>query len=161
MTNFYDGQSAIMGFYVEGVANDGSLGPDETIHPKFDGTHSASSYNFTLKKLYYLMYKISTSFKDIVIEHFKDVYNVELKFNPNYKSNDKLERELFEKMLKLPNAYFPSEFRQTSYEFKLENKKFYILERPINSIELNGMFTTIESGDGFSRSWRMPFMQKR
>jgi hypothetical protein len=122
--NFHGSPSAIMGFYLEGVADDGSLGPDETIHPKYNGMHSASSYNYTLKNLYYLLYKISDSFKYIIIKHFKDVYGVELKPRADYKSNDKLEMELFEKMRNLPNAYFPNEFGQVTYEFKLESGKF-------------------------------------
>ena len=34
------------GQFIQSVAEDGSLGPDEELHPKYQNTHSASSYNF-------------------------------------------------------------------------------------------------------------------
>lgn len=75
------GSSTVMGYYLQSVANDGSIGPDEDIHPKYQNTHSASSYNFNLKKLYYLIYKISYALQEVIIQHFKQIYTIDLGFN--------------------------------------------------------------------------------
>lgn len=104
--NFHINKSAIMGYYIQAVADDGSLGPDEDLHPKHQGTHSASSYNFNLKKLYYSTYLILNILKEIIITHFKDVYNINLVYNEKYKIDGKLWNELFERINKLPQQIF-------------------------------------------------------
>ncbi len=147
-----------MGFYVTGIDNNGSVGPDEAIHPKFNGMYSACSYNFLLKEIYYVLYKTSFSFRDVLIKHFMDVYNMDLKFNSDCSTEDKRERELFYRMRNLPDKYFPNEFGKLTHEFKLENDKFYLLEKPAEAIDLKGyrIFCGL-SPDGFARKFTLPY----
>ena len=155
---FHTKDSAIMGFYVTGIDNNGSIGPDEMIHPKINGEYSASSYNFLLKEIYYVIYKISFSFRNVLIKHFVDVYNMDLKFNSNCNKEDKKERELFYRMRKLPDTYFPNEFGKLTHEFKLENNKFYLLEKPAETIDLKGyQIICMFAPDGISRKFTLPY----
>jgi hypothetical protein len=155
---FHDTNSAIIGFYVTGVADNGSIGPDEAIHPKIDGAYSASSYNFILKKLYYTLYKISYSFRDVIIKHFNEVYTIDLQFSSDYNPGDKRERELFYRMRNLPNSYFPDEVGKLTYEFKLEDDKFYLIEKLAESNDLSGYrIQCCMVPDGFARKFTLPY----
>ena len=75
----------------------------------------------------------------------------------NYKSEDKLWKELAERMFKLPNLYFPNEIGKTTYEFKIEINRLIIKERSAEYAGQEGYWTILFQGDGFSISWRMPF----
>jgi len=155
--DFYIKNSSIMGFYVEGVDNEGSIGPDENIHPRFHGQNTGYSYNFILNLLYYILYKISDVLKETVITHFKVVYKIDLLFNSEYsKSNDKYWRELYERMNRLPKAYFPNEFRKGIYRFKDEGNKLIFVNTLAEPTNLNNWeWDTYGSGDGFTRSYRI------
>ncbi|MBU4284277.1 MAG: hypothetical protein KJ968_04150 [Nanoarchaeota archaeon] len=159
---FHLNKSAIMGYYVQAVADDGSLGPDEDLHPKHQGTHSASSYNFNLRKLYYCIYKISNILKKVILIHFKEVYSIDLDFNANYKTDDKLWNELFERINKLPKTYFPNEFGKDICDIQKNDDKLIFTIKPTEHTNLFGsQITFLESGDGFTRSYRMPFFNPK
>jgi len=155
--NFYNNRLSIMGFYMEGVDSEGGVGPDEEIHPRFHGQNTGISYNFLLKRLYYLLYKISDILKEVVINHFKEVYNLDLAFNNEYdKSSDKYWKKLYEMMNRLPNAYFPNEFRKEVYRFKEENNRLIFTKTLSDYTNLNGWeWDTYGWGDGFTRIYRI------
>jgi hypothetical protein len=155
---FYKDEISVMGYYLQSVASDGSIGPDEEIHPKHQNTHSASSYNFNLRKLYYLVYKISLVLQEVIITHFEQVYETNLDFNQNYKSDDKLWKELHERVTGLPYIFFPNEFNQNIPEVKINDNNLTFKIKKAKSTNLDDYrIRLIESGDGFSRSFRMPF----
>jgi hypothetical protein len=156
--NFNRGKSAIMGFFVQG-AEDGIPGPDRDIHPKYHGSYTGSSYNFTLRELYYILYKICFVLNKILSKHFRDVYNLELNFNEGYKTANKDWEELYERMNKLPNAYFPNESGKRIFQFRISNNKLIFAKRPAESVDLNGFMThMLTSGDGFTRTFRIPYL---
>jgi hypothetical protein len=155
---FHDKKSSIFGFYVTGVNETGSIGPDEAIHPKFEGVYTANSYNFILRQLYYVIYRISYSFKDIILKHFRETYFIDLKFNSDYNSEDKRERELFYRMHNLPDIYFPNEVGKITYEFKLENDQLDLMEKRAESIDLHGYRIICRfAPDGFARTFTLPY----
>jgi len=160
---FYEGKSATMGFYLQSVASDGSIGPDENLHPKFQDTHSASSYNYTLKKIYPLLYLVSDTLKDALIFHFKEVYGLDLNFEEKYKSEGDRFEVLFEKMRSLSNKYFPNEINKSVLNVSTKdiNKKRY-LNFEEESVKYTFPFGSrvdfLGSSDGFTRSFRMPFL---
>lgn len=155
--NFYKNKSSIMGFYIEAVDNEGGLGPDEVIHPRYHGQNTGNSYNFILRDLYYLLYKISDVLKEVMINHFKSVYNLNLQYNDEYdKSSDKYWKELYERMNKLPNAYFPNEFKKETYKFKEKGNKLIFFKTLAETTNLNGWeWDTYGWGDGFTRNYRI------
>lgn len=93
--NFNHNKTAIIGFFIQG-SEDGIPGPDKDLHPKYNGTYTGTSYNFILRSLYYNLYKICYVLEKVVIQHFKDVYNLDLKFNDEYKNTNKDWNELYE-----------------------------------------------------------------
>lgn len=156
--NFNRGKSAIMGFFVQGT-EDGTPVPDKDIHPKYHGMYTGSSYNFTLRELYYILYKICFILNRILLKHFKDVYNLELKFNGEYKTTNKDWEELYERINKLPNAYFPNEFGKKIFQSRISNNKLIFVKRPAEPTDLNGFVTSmLTSGDGFTKSFGVPYL---
>jgi len=151
----------IMGFYLEGIDSKGSVGPDESLHPRFHGQNTGNSYNFVLRKLYYLLYKVSEIIKEVLIKHFKDVYNIDLPFNDAYdNSNDKIWKELYERMNRLPEAYFPNEFGKETYRSKDLNNKLVFVKIPAKYTDLTEWgIDSYGIGDGFTRSYRLLFYQ--
>jgi hypothetical protein len=108
--------------------------------------------------LYFVLFKISFVFKDIIINHFNEVYDIDLEFSSDYNYDDKRERELFNRVRNLPNSYFPNEAGKVIYEFKLENDKLYLTEKLTESNDLHGYRIHCQlSPDGFSRKFTMPY----
>ncbi|MDD3421360.1 MAG: hypothetical protein PHS47_03560 [Methanocellales archaeon] len=158
--NFHRNKSAVMGYYIEAVSDDGSVGPDEDFHPKYQNMHSANSYNLTLKMLYYSLYQISDFLKDVIINQVKDFHKKDLKFNSDYKTDTKTWEELFYKIQNLPNIYFPNEFGKATCDVKIENGKLILQTKSAESTDLSKHKIEIMTfGDGFTRNYRMPFMK--
>lgn len=159
IVNFHNNRTAIMGFYVQAAFNDGSIGPDEEIHPKHHGTYSSDSFNFALRRLYYLFYKMSDVLRKVFIQHFRDVYRIDLKFDSSYKSDDKDWKELYEMMSKLPDSYFPNEFGKKIYKVQEGKNKIIFAKRPTGSTDLDNWISGLsERGDGITRTFRIPFV---
>jgi len=159
VVNFHNDKSAIMGFYVQAAFSDMSVGPDEEIHPRHHGTHSSDSFNFTLRRLYYLLYKLSTVLCSVIRSHYRDNYKVNLLLDPNCKNDDKLWRKLYEQMSKLPESYFPNEFGKKIYVIQESNSEIIFVKKPARYTDLdNWMFVLIEKGDGATLSYRIPFI---
>lgn len=155
---FHKDSFSIAGYYLQSVAIDGSVGPNETIHPKYQNTYSASSYNFNLRKLYYLIYKVSYVLQESLMDHFKQTYNRTLSFNNDYKANDKRWSDLNQKISKLPSFYFPNEFNQLVPESTINTGVLMFKMKAISPLDLNRYRVELsESGNGFSRSFRLPF----
>lgn len=160
---FIKGNSATMGFWIEAAFNDGSIGPDEKIHPSYQGRPSASSYNFILRKLYYVFYKISFVLNEVIINHFNEVYDIDLRFNNDYPFNDADKtrdewRELNEMMKELPRAYFPNESGEQTFKFEeIENKLIFTAIRA-ESLDMNESRIILKPvGDSFTRIFKCPF----
>ncbi len=162
---FHDPSRTIMGFYVEAVIGVRTVGPDESIHPKYDGnTQSANSYNFKLRELYYLFYMVSETLKETIINHYKEIYNLDLEFderyNEDHKITDKYEKDLFKRINSLPHEYFPNEFGNKIFEVREEIDKLIFAEKTAESIILNGAFSFIRRGDE-SSTYGVPYLSEK
>ena len=148
----------VVGYYVQSVCPEGSIGPDEDIHHKFQGKHSASSYNFDLKRLYYCIYECCFILKEALLKHFKEVYALDLTYNDKHKETGIKWRQFFEKMSSLPENYFPSEQGKPIYQLKIENGNLVFKIKSAPMLNLSGYkIELLENGDSFSRSFRLPF----
>ena len=167
LTYFDSNQTKIFGYYVESAKPDGSLGPDEKLHPKYKNTNSANSFNFDLRKLYYCTYKIAETLLSALNTHFNDVYSINLKHNTDYKDEDSKAKQLYEKIVSLPTNFFPNEFNKSLPFPVLEVNDVENIESLIFKIKytkpiiLNGHFWMGTRGDGFTRSFRPPFFNLR
>lgn len=158
---FYNENRRIMGYYLESVNVDGSLGPFEGLHPLFHNKNSANSFNLSLRQLYYCLYKIADVLCFVLIKHFKKVYNISLRFNNKWVRNNCKYKgliDLYDEIKDLPELFFPNELDNFVPMPNLKGKylDFQIIKpTPINLKKFRRGFAT--SGDGFSRSFRLPF----
>lgn len=156
---FLSQDSIIHGFYVEGAIAVRGVGPDDEIHPKYDGnTRSANSYNFILMNLYYILYKISDILKKVIIQHYTDVFSLNIAFNDAHIENDKNWKELNDRITKLPNDYFPNEFGKITYKIQNTDSQLIFNKKPAEPKDLDGSFLGKFNGDGFSRTYGIPYM---
>ncbi|GAH90525.1 unnamed protein product [marine sediment metagenome] len=163
---FYKNEIKIFGYYLESAAADGSLGPDENLHPKHQDTHSANSLNFDLRRMYYCIYKVAETLRSALILHFNETYSIDLDFNNNWREDDSKLKKLYEELVNLPDYFFPNEFRKQLPFSSVEEigEKQYLVFK-IKNVKTTNLFgykiTFVTSGDSFSRSFRMPFYNPR
>ncbi|WP_048189923.1 hypothetical protein [Methanobacterium sp. SMA-27] len=161
---FYNNHMKIMGYYLESVDDNGSLGPDEELHPRFQDQHTANSFNFILRQLYYCIYEIANILDSVLIQHFREVYSINLSYNSEFTKllDCNTLRNLNEKINNLPEFYFPNEFnREIPIPYLDDGYLIFEIEDSI-SLDLIGFKVGfVTSGDGFSRSFRLPFLIMR
>ncbi len=162
---FQDRSHIIMGFYVEGVIGIGEVGPDDSIHPRYDGgIKSANSYNYKLRDLYYLIYKLSETLKGEIIQHYADVYNLNLDFNESFNNNRKINdnnwRDLLTRIQRLPQEFFPNEFGTNFYEVSEERDNLIFTKKTAEVVGLDGSFGSQRGGDGFTLTWGIPYVSR-
>ncbi|MFH1093647.1 MAG: hypothetical protein V1739_05790 [Candidatus Omnitrophota bacterium] len=152
----------IFGYYLESAALEGSLGPDEDLHPKYQNANSANSFNFDLRKLYYCIYRVADAICSAVILHFNKVYSSNLGFNNDYKQDDSKLKKLYDEIVNLPDRFYENETMKQCPFPSIEEigKKRYLVfkindTQTINLSDYKVSFST--KGDGFSRSFRIPF----
>ncbi len=155
----------IPGYYLESVSSDGSLGPEESLHPKVDKTHTANSFNYDLHRLYYLLYKIPTTLLDVLQHQVKKLYGHELDFNEKFHVEGDDVQQLFHKINALPNfLFFPIEYSINipfpRLDSNAEKKLIFDMKKPAYT-DLRGERVSFSfNGDGFSRIYRMPFFHE-
>lgn len=148
-----------LGYFVEGLSDDGSIGPAPHIHSGGDTAFSyARDIRFHLYYLYFVSVKLSEAINAIV--------------NPDkdriaYQTGDKntnLESTL-QKIAQLPMAVFLDESQkdfplvtieniQGDTKFGIELKKY---PHGIRTPPPRTLYVTLYKGDGVSRSFRMPY----
>ena len=162
---FQDRSHVIMGFYMEAVTGVRTVGPDDHIHPRHNGTvKSANSYNFKLRELYYLLYFISNELISALKTHYMDVYATNLEFDENVNSdgrmNDQKWRDLLERIERLPQDYFPNEFGMNLYNVREESDQLIFDERTARRVDLNGSFGGKQRLDGFTSTIGLPYLSE-
>lgn len=151
-----------LGYFVEGLSEDGSLGPAPHIH---SGSSTAFSYardiRFHMYHLYYVSAKLSDTISAISIPD-KDKIIHQIGDN-----STSLEKILY-KITQLPMVVFPDEIKKDFPLISIENmqevKKFIATMKKhpygISTALPRTLFLTIFKGDGVSRSFRMPYRNK-
>lgn len=157
---FYNDKVRIMGFFVDSVDNKGLSRPDQSIHKKFEGQDTGTSFNFIIPQLFYLIYKIAISLEESLYQHYEVVFNQKLtKFV--YPSYGNEMTKLLEQILKLSKIYFPNEFSQDLLLPKLEGNDLIFESTNTNFFDLKGwsiQFFTSE--DGFTKTYQLPYWIK-
>jgi hypothetical protein len=162
---FQDTSHVIMGFYLEAVTDIRTVGPDDHIHPRFNGNvKSANSYNFKLRELYYLLYFISNELKKALETHYMDVYSINLVFDENVNSegrlNDQKWRDLLERIKRLPQDYYPNEFGMNIYNVREESDRMIFEEITARRAVLAGHFGGKQRLDGFTSTMGLPYISE-
>ena len=162
---FQDRSHVIMGFYLEAVTDVRTVGPDDHIHPRYNGNvKSANSYNFKLNELYYLLYFISNELKEALETHYMDVYSINLVFDENVNSegrlNDQKWRDLLERIKRLPQDYYPNEFGMNIYNVREESDRLIFEEITARRAVLDGHFGGKQRLDGFTSTMGLPYVSE-
>ncbi len=162
---FQDGSHVIMGFYLEAVTGVRTVGPDDNVHPRYDGdVKSANSYNFKLRELYYLLYFLSNELRRVLETHYMDVYGCNLEFDENVNLDGRMHdhewRDLLELIERLPQNYFPNEFGMIFYNVREESNRLIFEERTARREVLNGTFGGKQRLDGFTSTMGLPYLSE-
>jgi hypothetical protein len=157
-----DNNQEVVSYYLESPGTDGAIGSDETLHPKFKGMATANSFNRDLKTIYFCIYLIANALEVRLKQHYKQIYNKDMVPNENRIENDSVYRRLFEGVEVLGSAYVPNEFGQEvpiASITEVEKKRFLVfeIEKPSGPSGVKFQVVTTMSGDGFTRSFSLPY----
>lgn len=149
-----------LGYFVEGLADDGSLGPAPNIHSNGSTALSYSrDIRFHLHGMYYVSSKLSQAVETIAPLN---------KNNPSYQitdTNARLER-IISCIAGLPMIVFPDELRKDFPLFVLDHlpsegvkMTAYLKRLPhgLRTAPSPAVYITFYKGDGVSRAYRMPY----
>ncbi len=151
------------GYFLESSSTDGSLGPHESIHPKEDGGFTANSFNFELRRIYYCIYIVATALDNALRYHFQTVYSITLGYNSSNKENDDKLIEVYSYIMEMPPLFFPNEFnKRIPYPLhKMVDEKEHLIFRVDDRNQYwygKGGVHLVTSGDGFTRSFKLPYL---
>lgn len=158
----------VCGYYLECVDEAGVIIPDPDYHPNARGEHVANSFNYDLRRLYYLLYKIADVLRTALQHHFQEVYSSILPFDSTFHQDGTVLENLFQAVHSLPLVSLPNEVRKsvpvprvtgrnqhTSLVF--DNHKATDNREKYASYEVTAV---LPKADGFSRQWGLPFYRK-
>ena len=152
-----------IGYYLETAHSDGSIGPNESFHPRYKGYHTANSFNFDLRRLYFTFYLVSDALLESLKQHIEQNYSGKVfKIAVEVRGTEQLS-DVYKKIMELPDEHFPSEFgRSLKYVSRVTTKtgtKYLIFEKNrAKNRSLEGRFKLVTSGDGHSKTFRIPFL---
>ena len=164
LTRIPDGVQ-VLGYYLECVDDAGVIIPNPKFHPNRGNGHTANSFNYDLRRLYYLVYKVAEVLVAALQEHFNQVYSADLAFNAGKTGDDKSLKDLFEAVSRLPIAFLPNEAKQSVPVARVvrRGQDRYLLFENYKIPDDHGQYQVsaiLPPGDGFSRSWGLPYYRQ-
>lgn len=155
----------VLGYYIEGVDNKGTIIPNKEIHPDYNGVHTAISYNKDIREQIANVYFISHYISDAIVKIVMKNYNISLNIGKyEYDSNNEI-IEIFNRVNSLKTLFFPDEYEDLTQIIVKED--CIQIRKPAYKSYVNKLYeydsskvrTTI-SGDGTTLSWALPYFQK-
>jgi len=153
----------IYGYFVEGLTNDGSIGPHPDIH---DGGHTAFSFNRDLRFHVSGLFHLSAILSECIIEY--KGYEYRFSVEPKEEHDDLA--CILESIARLPIYVFPDEavLKDWIYVSFLPRRgsatRHFRIKFPCKHQHpctmKNGHFNATMMGDGVSRQFRIPYMGK-
>lgn len=158
----------VSGYYLECVDETGVIIPDPLYHGNDTAERGANSFSFDLRRLYYLIYKVSDVLLAALKHQFREVYSTELPFDSQHSADSKHMDDLYEAISQLPDVFFPNEYRKAvplpriagkgeHRALVFENHKIPDQRGARDTYEVNAI---LPLADGFSRSWGLPYHRK-
>jgi hypothetical protein len=148
-----------LGYFVEGISDDGSIGPAQHIH---SGGSTAFSYARDIRFHLYYLYFVSTKLSEAIDTITKPDKNKIAYQTENKRTN--LEATL-QKIVQLPMVVFLDEIQKDFPLIAIENTQDFtklsaeLKKHPygIRTAQPRTLYATFFKGDGVSRSFRMPY----
>lgn len=164
-----DNRTRVLGYYLESVDESGAIVPDPAYHKGTNNEYAANSFNYDLRRLYYLLYKIGDSLQLALQQHFNEFYSVNLPFDSVIQRDATALESLFQTMQTLSLVSLPNEVRRSvpvsrttgrnQHRYLVfENYKAEYINESNVVYEVN---TLLPTADGFSRKWGLPYVKKR
>ncbi|EMJ90574.1 hypothetical protein [Leptospira alstonii] len=150
----------VPGYYIEGVDADGSIGPIESVHPKFLGKTTAFSYNYQLRHNIMLLFDILEKLLKHLRRHFKSSYNHKLIKNREIELNANDINIVLSNIIHLPKIFFPDEVEKNTTDIYVTDKELNIsYPGKLRSLGYPSMqFTFMFQVEKFHRSFHMPYL---
>ena len=162
---FYGARSRIPGYFAEGVDTKEQVGPDPVIHPG----NTAISFNRDLRFHFVWLYLVGAHLQQAVEGALKKQYQLRLSIQRREDQDAHMQADLTriaERINALPFQFFPDEIQKPSPEIGVQvtdKDTELILVYPSSSRAFgptSGMRTQAAwSGDGVTRTWRLPYMK--
>jgi hypothetical protein len=150
----------VIGYVILRIDNTGALAPDEKVHPMHNNMSTGNSYTYDIPYHVYYVYKIAELADSVIKYILNNNHNYQLICNATESTRaDKLSK-IFDSVSKLGNVYFPNEFDKEIYHIAYSNQEINIhVSRNLKLYKYNKyQVRYIFSGDGFTRSYKLPFM---
>jgi hypothetical protein len=154
----------IVGYYIEGLDNNGALGTDRTIHKRFRNEDTAFSLNRDLKFHLTNFFFICHYLKVILQRILERRYNLQIPNLIMTKDGSEDFLDVCMNIQDLPNLFFPDEIYKPVPEINIFDE-YVEFTYPANSsillvygeIKISSNF----SGDGVTKSFRLPYWTPR
>jgi hypothetical protein len=159
----------VSGYYLECVDASGVIIPDPVYHhPNARGEYTANSFNYDLRRLYYLLYKIGDVLAAALQRHVQEVYSVTLPFDSAFHRDGTLLENLFQAVHSLSLASLPNEARNSVPVPRVTGRREYRSLVFDNHKEADNrkqdaayeVTALLPQPDGFSTKWGLPYFRK-
>lgn len=156
----WDDRHRLGGYYLETADRNGVVGPDPTMHPG----NTAFSFNRDLRHHFCHLYDIGDALKRALMQAAAADYRTSLVLSPVLERDEQL-ATIAERISKLGLWFFPDEAQKATPIVELKRTEGdTIVEvdetRSIVPFTLRSFKATMRStGDGVTRTWRIPYMQ--
>jgi hypothetical protein len=163
----------ILGFYLEGVDEKGALGPALELHPLYQGSHTAWSYNFHLRLFFFLIYKIAAEMEPVINRLcLRRGVSLHSPHTPLVSSGIeatalKTVSNFATRFESVFSIFFPQEGAENVKGVSIDPNEGSIVfsDSPAGKRALSsdqGWKVVMSTrGDGFSRSWNLPYFKHR
>lgn len=158
----------IRGYYIEGVTNDGTIIPNLEIHPKFNGMHTAISYNFDIKNYLAYFYFISSLLSRALYKLIQSQHGITVAANKQIDATDDRILSICNRVSSLPDRFFPDELTADIAQVIVENQTGIVeFRKPAYASYMTKIgrqrggykFNTRMNADGVTRSWALPYFK--
>lgn len=153
----------VIGYYIEGIAENGVIQPNKEIHPMFKGMRTAISYNKDIRDQLAILYFISHFIAETVQKILSKNYSISLKEDSCTYDNDKQIIEIINGVCSLKEFFFPDEYNDDLPQITFSDGIIDI-RKPAYKSYLNKLIVpgsmkikATMSGDGVTKSWALPY----
>lgn len=152
-----------IGYFIEGVNEDGVIEPNRDIHPIFNGQSTAISYNKDIRDLIVNFYFISYYIAHTIEKIIQKIHGITLEKSKCAYDGDKSILDIFQSITSLKELFFPDEFNDELSQITINPGKIELRKPPYKSYLSKLLMPTsikvqsLMSGDGVTRSWAIPY----
>lgn len=153
----------VLGYYIEGVTENGVIQPNKEIHQMYREMYTAISYNKDIKdqlsNFFFISHCITETIKTIVFKR----YSISIEDVTRAYDNDNEIIEIIKGVCSLRELFFPDEYNDELPQIVFRDG-FVEIRKPAYKSYLNKLIVpksvkieAIMSGDGITRSWALPY----